>query len=69
MAIFTIDSENNIAARDTVPAEGNNVLAFANEKDLANLAWSGPARGWYGGAQQQEGRGHRDDESGRRAQR
>src|SRR5262249_22108350 len=43
MATFTIDSENNIAAHPAVPANLDNMQAFATEKELAKLAaeWPG----------------------------
>src|SRR5215468_10441207 len=43
MAIFTIDSENNIAAHTAVPDNLENAQAFAAEKELAKLAaeWPG----------------------------
>ena len=43
MATFTIDSENNIAAHAAVPANTDNLEAFATEKELAKLSaeWPG----------------------------
>ncbi len=43
MATFTIDSENNIAAHAAVPANLDNLRAFAAERELAKLAaeWPG----------------------------
>ncbi len=43
MATFTIDSENNIAARAAVRANLENTQAFESEKELAKLAaeWPG----------------------------
>ena len=43
MATFTIDTENNIAARAEVPAGSDNLEMFASEKELAKLAaeWPG----------------------------
>jgi len=47
MATFTIDSENNIAAHAAVPANLDNLRAFAAEKELAKLAaeWPGSRLG------------------------
>jgi hypothetical protein len=41
--MFTIDSENNIAAHAEIPAGSENLQSFATEKELAKLAgaWSG----------------------------
>src|SRR5258706_14037953 len=43
METFTIDSENNIAAHSAVPANTDNLQAFATEKELAKLSaeWPG----------------------------
>ena len=43
MAIFTIDTENNIAAHAAVPTNLENAQAFASEKELAKIAaeWPG----------------------------
>jgi hypothetical protein len=43
MATFTIDSENNIAAHAAVPANLDNMQAFATEKELSKLSaeWPG----------------------------
>jgi len=38
METFTIDSENNIAAHAAVPANTDNLEAFATEKELAKLS-------------------------------
>src|SRR5262249_41118279 len=43
MAMFTIDSENNIVAHVGTAAGGDNQRAFATEKDLAKLACEWPA--------------------------
>ena len=41
MAIFTIDTDNNIAAHATTPASADNLQSFATEKELAKLAETG----------------------------
>jgi len=41
--MFTIDSENNIAAHATTPVNVDNLRLFASEKALAKLAADGPA--------------------------
>src|SRR5258707_12189833 len=43
METFTIDSEDNIAAHAGVPANTDNLQAFATEKELAKLSaeWPG----------------------------
>src|SRR6266404_8898436 len=43
MATFTIDTDNNIAAHAAVPANLENLQAFATEKELVKLSaeWPG----------------------------
>ena len=43
MAIFTIDSENNIVAHAGTPASADHLQPFSTEKELAKLAadWPG----------------------------
>jgi hypothetical protein len=45
MAVFTIDTENNIAAHAAVPTITENLQPFATEKELAKLAAESP--GWH----------------------
>jgi hypothetical protein len=42
-SVFTIDSDNNIAARAGLPASTDNLETFATEKELAKLAADWPA--------------------------
>ena len=43
MSMFTIDSENNIAAHAEIPAGSENMQSFATERELAKLSaeWPG----------------------------
>ena len=47
--MFTIDSDNNIAAHAEVPAAATNLQSFATEKELAKLTaeWPGVPPGRY----------------------
>ena len=44
--MFTIDSENNIAAHAGVPAASDNSQSFATEKELAKLTAEWPSSRW-----------------------
>ena len=42
MTTFTLDTDNNITARDAPPASQDNVVAFATEKELTKLSADWP---------------------------